>query len=94
MVEFLLGVFHWTSADFGLHPNIDSKLAQRELQKLSSSEFAALWANGDGLCTSFAIHVSEQINNNFLFYDLRLSHRASLYPDGIIVDSMARNLWN
>ncbi|KAM5466045.1 hypothetical protein MauCBS54593_006295 [Microsporum audouinii] len=67
-------------------------LAQRELQKLPPSEFAVLWANGDGLCTSFAIHVSEQINNNFLFHDLRSHHRASLHPDGIIVDSMARNL--
>lgn len=87
MIEYIRS---W--ADFLVNPHIDYMQAKAELEKRPPSNLTQLWQHGDGLCTSFAVFVANNIDANFSFQDLQGYHRAALSPDGLIIDSMARKL--
>ncbi|EGD90760.1 hypothetical protein H112_01340 [Trichophyton rubrum D6] len=92
MIEYILEVLHRSWADFLVNPHIDYMQAKAELEKRPPSDLTQLWQHGDGLCTSLAVFVANNIDANFSFQDLQGYHRAALSPDGLIIDSMARKL--
>ena len=79
-------------------PNFDGpgerELLKNVIQAADEEELRPLWANGTGVCTSWAVYnafvLEEESGTVYSFGDMR-NHRAAWSQDGIAIDSSARN---
>jgi hypothetical protein len=96
MLQWLLNKCQRTFEDFVKTPNFDAEreLLKNAIQDANEEELRPLWANGTGVCTSWAVYIASALgeeNGTVYSFGDKWNHRAAWSQDGVAIDSSARN---